>query len=163
MFITILFAGLTSAVAVFEPMVNSTMHKFGWSRKKTVTVLSIIGCFFSLFFTTAIGSYLVGVVDGFANKFGILFLLAVQCIIFGWFFDIDSLIPVLNENSRFKVGKVWKCIIKYVLPIFIIFVWAIGIYELFLSAKTFEIIVYCIIIIIVLVVSAVFTKKESKD
>ena len=124
LFLSILFAGLSSAVAIFEPMINSTLHKFGWSRKKTVTVLSIIGCAFSLLFTSAIGGYLVEVVDGFVNKFGILLLLAVQCIIFGWFYDIDSLIPTLNENSRFKVGKIWKTIIKYVLPMFIIFVWA---------------------------------------
>lgn len=162
LFITILFAGLTSAVAVFEPMVNSTLHKFGWTRKKTVTILSIIGCVFSLLFTTAIGSYLVGVVDGFVNKFGILFLLAVQCIIFGWLFDIDSLIPILNENSRLKVGKTWKTIIKYILPIFLILIWAIGIYEMFLSAKTFEIMVYFVITIIVFTVSGIFTKIESK-
>lgn len=163
LFLSILFAGLSSAVGIFEPMINSTLHKFGWSRKKTVTVLSIIGCAFSLLFTSAIGGYLVEVVDGFVNKFGILFLLAVQCIIFGWFFDIDSLIPTLNEGSKFKVGKIWKIIIKYVLPIFIIFVWAIGMYDLFLGANAFELIVYSIILITVLAVSGIFTKKESRD
>ena len=163
LFLSILFAGLSSAVAIFEPMINSTLHKFGWSRKKTVTVLSIIGCAFSLLFTSAIGGYLVEVVDGFVNKFGILLLLAVQCIIFGWFYDIDSLIPTLNENSRFKVGKIWKTIIKYVLPMFIIFVWAIGMHDLFLGANTFELIIYSIIFILVLAVSGIFTKKESKD
>ena len=111
LFLSISFAGITSAVGVFEPMVNSTLHKFNWSRQKTVTVLSIIGCAFSLLFTTGISSYLVGIVDGFVNKFAILFLIAVQCIIFTWFYDIDSLIPMLNEKSRLKVGKTWKFII----------------------------------------------------
>nr|WP_303736784.1 sodium-dependent transporter [Methanobrevibacter millerae] len=103
LFIAILFAGITSAIGIFEPMVNSTLHKFNWSRKKTVSVLSIIGCMLSLVFTTGCGSYLVEIVDSFINAFGIIILIAIQCIVFAWFYDIDSLIPVLNENNKFKV------------------------------------------------------------
>ena len=163
LFLSILFAGITSAVGVFEPMVNSTLHKFNWSRKKTVTVLSIVGCAFSLMFTTGISSYLVGVVDGFANKFGILFLLAVQCIIFTWFYDIDSIIPMLNEKSRFKVGKTWKFILKYFLPLFILFMWIIGVYNLISDVDFFEKMVYIVITIIVIAVSVIFTKKSNSD
>lgn len=161
LFLTILFAGITSAVAVFEPMVNSTLHKFNWSRRKTVTVLSIVGCSFSLLFTTGISSYLVGIVDGFVNEFCLLFLLAVQCIIFTWFYDIDSLIPVLNENSRFKVGKTWKFILKYLLPIFIFVMWIFGVSDIILHSNFFEILVCIIITIIVVVVSFIFSKKSS--
>ena len=163
LFLTILFAGITSAVAIFEPMVNSTLHKFNWSRKKTVTVLSVIGCAFSLLFTTGISSYILGVVDGLVNQFGVLFLLAVQAIIFGWFYDIDSLIPVVNENSRFKVGKAWKYIIKYVLPIFILIMWVIGVVDLASNADTFEITVYIIVTLAVIIVSAVFSKINSSS
>ena len=161
LFLSIAFAGITSAVGVFEPMVNSTLHKFNWSRKKTVTVLSIIGCACSLLFTTGISSYLVGVVDGFVNKFAVLFLIAVQCIIFTWFYDIDSLIPMLNEKSRLKVGKTWKFIIKYFLPIFIIFMWIIGVYDCLSNSNFFELMVYFIIAVIVFGVSVIFTKKSN--
>jgi NSS family neurotransmitter:Na+ symporter len=161
LFLSILFAGITSAVAVFEPMVNSTLHKFGWSRKKTVTVLSVIGCAFSLMFTTGISSYLVGVVDGFINKFGILFLLAVQCVIFTWFYDVESLIPILNKNSRFKVGKTWKFVLKYILPIFIFIMWIFGISDLILNSDLFEMTIYVVIIIIVVAVSVIFSKKSG--
>ena len=162
LFITILFAGLTSAVAIFEPMVNSTLHKFNWSRKKTVTVLSIIGCAFSLLFTTGISSYIVGVVDGFVNQFGVLFLLAVQTIIFTWFFDVDSLIPILNENSRFKVGNTWKFILKYILPVFLIVMWMFGVSYLILKSDGFEMTIYILITIIVLIVSLIFSKINSE-
>ena len=158
LFLAILFAGITSAVGIFEPMVNSTELKLKWSRKKTVTVLSIIGCALSLIFTTAVSSYLVGVVDGFVNSFGIMFLIAIQCIIFAWMYDIDSLIPVINENSRFKVGTVWKVIIKYVLPVFLMVIWLIGVYNLFLQISTFEMIVYSIILVLVLIFSGILTK-----
>lgn len=163
LFITILFAGITSAVAILEPMVNSTENKFNWSRRKTVTVLSIIGCAVSLLFTTGIGSYLVGVVDSFVNEFGILLLIAIQCIIFAWIYDIDSIIPIMNENSKFKVGKKWKFIIKYILPIFLIAIWLIGIIKLFSQINSFEVIVDIIIMIVVLSFSIILTNIKSEE
>ena len=161
LFLAILFAGITSAVAIFEPMVNSIEDKLNWSRKKTVTLLSVVGCIFSLLFTTGISSYLVGVVDGFVNEFGILLLIAIQCIIFTWIYDVDSLIPVINENSRFKVGALWKNIIKYVLPCFLMGMWLIGVYNLFSQVDSFEAIVYVVIMVLVLVFSGILTKINS--
>ena len=89
------------------------------SRKKLVTILSIIGCLCSLIFTCGISSYLIEIVDGFINKFAILLLIAIQSIIFGWYYGAEKVIPVLNEKSRIKVGSVWTAIIKYILPIFL--------------------------------------------
>ena len=163
LFIALLFAGISSAVAIFEPMVNSIENKFDFSRRKTVTVLSIIGCALSLIFTTGISSYLVGVVDGFVNEFGVLLLIAIQCIIFTWIYDVDSLMPILNENSRFKVGKTWKFIIKYVLPLVLIVMWLIGISNLFANANSFEITVDIIIMVVVLLFSVIFTKIKPKE
>ncbi|MBQ2832479.1 sodium-dependent transporter [Methanobrevibacter sp.] len=162
LFIAILFAGISSAVAIFEPMVSSIENKLDWTRKKTVTVLSVIGCLLSLIFTTGISSYLVGVVDVFVNEFGVLLLIAIQCIIFTWIYDVDSLIPILNENSRFKVGKTWKFIIKYVLPFVLIIMWLIGIIHLFEDADSFEITVDIIIMAVVLVFGVIFTKIKPK-
>ena len=34
LFIAILFAGITSAVAFFEPMINSTSVKMNWTRRR---------------------------------------------------------------------------------------------------------------------------------
>lgn len=158
LFLAILFAGITSALGFFEPMLNSTSNKLGWSRKKTATVLSIIGCLFSLILTTGISSYLVEIIDSFVNQFGILLLIGIQCIIFAWFYGVDKFLPALNQFSTFKVGKLWKFIIKYLLPIVLIIIWAVGIVQLFSTAKQFEIIVDLIIIVSVLVVAFIFTK-----
>ena len=158
LFLAILFAGITSALGFFEPMLNSTVDKLGWSRKKAATILGIIGCAFSLILTTGISSYLVGIIDSFVNEFGILLLIGVQCIIFAWFYGVDKFLPALNECSTFKVGKTWMFIIKYLLPIVLIVMWTIGIVTLFSSAKEFEIIIDLIIIIAVLCAGFVLTK-----
>ena len=164
LFLAILFAGITSALGFLEPMLSSTSAKLGWSRKKTATVLSIIGCAFSIILTTGISSYLVGIVDSFVNEFGILLLIGIQCIIFAWFYGVDKFIPALNETSTFKVGKTWTFVIKYLLPLVLVVMWVIGIVQLFSTAKQFEIMVDLVIIIGVMVFAFILTKiKPAGD
>lgn len=158
LFLSILFAGFTSSFALFEPLLSSIISKFNLSRKKGVTILACVACIFSLLFATSIGSYLLELVDLFVNEFAILILIGVQSIIFGWFYGLDKVIPVLNEYSTFKVGKKWKFAIKYVLPIIIIVIWIYGIINLFSDATLFELIVDLIITFVVLGLSVFFTK-----
>ena len=160
-FLAVLFAGISSAFAFFEPIIASISSKSNMNRKKLVTILSIIGCLCSLIFTCGISSYLVGIVDGFVNKFGILLLIAIQCVIFGWYYGAEKVIPVLNEKSRVKVGFIWTTIIKYVLPILLVIIWLIGIIDLFMNATRFELMVDMTLIILVLVFSAIFYRKKS--
>ena len=161
LFLAILFAGVTSAFGLFEPMISSTQDKFGWSRSKTTTVLCIVGCVISLALTTGISSYLVGIIDSFVNKFGVLLLIPIQAIIFGWIYGIENVLPVLNENSTFKVGRIWIAVIKYIAPLVLFILWFIGIFDLFKDASTFELAIDSIIMFSVLVISYIFTKKKS--
>ena len=113
--------------------------------------------------TTGISSYLVGIIDSFVNQFGILLLIGVQCVIFAWFYKLDDLVPVLNENGHLKVGKVWKFIIRYLLPIVLFAMWIYGMYDLFMSAATFELIVDVIIMVGVLVFSIILTRLSPRE
>ena len=163
LFLAILFAGITSALGFLEPMLNSFAVKFNMSRKRAATILSIVGGMFSLLLTTGISSYLVRIIDSFVNEFGILLLIAIQCIIFAWIYGLDYFIPVLNEQGHVKIGKLWVLVIKYILPIFLFFIWIMGIINLFGNAKFFELIVDIIIIAAVLVVSIVFTRVSQSN
>ena len=137
--------------------------KFGWSRRKGVTVLTAIACFFSLFFSTGISSYLVEIVDTFVNEFGILILIAIQAIIFTWYYDTDEVIPVLNGTSTFNVGKRWKFVLKYVLPIMLIVMWIVGVAQLVFELDMFKLGIYLAITIIVIVLSVFFVKVNPKN
>ena len=163
LFIAILFAGITSAIAIMEPMVNSIMHKFDWTRKKAVTVLVCIGCCMSMIFTTGAGSYLVGVIDTFLNNFALIPLIAVQCIVFTRYIDMDSLMSILNKNSRFKVDTPWVYIIKYILPVCLLFMWIMGVNDLIWEMGTFKLVVYAVLTIAILVISRFLSKTESKN
>ncbi len=160
LFLAILFAGITSALGFLEPMLSTTSDKLGWSRKKTATVLSIVGCVISLILTSGISSYLVGIIDTFVNEYGILVLIAIQCIIFAWFYGLDKFLPALNGLSIINVGRTWKLVIKYVLPCFLILMWANGLVKMLKTAQPFEIIVDIIILVAVMVSAIVLTKVK---
>lgn len=157
-FLAILFAGITSGVGYFEPLANSLADKFAISRKKATTILCVIGFLISLCFTSGIGSYLVSIVDGFVNEFGILLIIAIQCVIFAWMYGIEHLVDILNKNSYFKVGRVWIAIIKYILPVVLIIIWIWGISSMLMSLKPLEGIVGIILIIGVLAGAILLTK-----
>lgn len=101
--LSVLFAGFTSSLALFEPLLLSVCDKLNWSRRKGVTVLAVIACCGSLLFSTGISSYLVEIVDTFVNEFGILILIALQAIVFTRYLDIDGLRDILNKNSALKL------------------------------------------------------------
>jgi NSS family neurotransmitter:Na+ symporter len=163
LFLSILFAGFTSSFALFEPLLSSLCDKFGWSRKKGVTILTIVACIGTVIFSTGISSHLVEIVDEFVNNFGILILIGIQAILFGWFYGVEKVMPVLNEYSTFKVGKTWVFTIKYLLPILLIIIWVFGLVELFPGASLLEIAVDVIITIIVVGLSVLFTKLNPKN
>nr|WP_295618831.1 hypothetical protein [uncultured Methanobrevibacter sp.] len=132
-------------------------------KKKNHNCIMHSGCLISLVLTTGIRSYLVGIIDSFVNKFGVLFLIPIQAIIFGWIYGLDDIIPILNENSSIKVGKLWVVIIKYIAPVILFVLWFIGIIGLFKDASMFELAIDMIVMVSVLVVSYIFTNKKSSN
>lgn len=160
-FISILFAGITSAFGILEPLSRSLCEEFNWSRNKSITTLVIIGCAISMCFVTGMGSYLVGIVDGFINQFGILLMIVVQCLIFGWAYNVDRVIAIINKHSSFKIGRTWKAIIKYILPVGISILWISGLFDIISGADLVVTSIYAIISIIVIVFASILTKHNK--
>ena len=90
---------------------------------------------------------LIKAVDGCLNNFALVFLVILECIIFAYIVGADELMDRLNRVTLFKVGNWWKVLVKYVIPIFLAFIWVVGVYELLLSLDFISMIVYCIVII----------------
>ncbi|WP_296789411.1 sodium-dependent transporter [uncultured Methanobrevibacter sp.] len=160
-FLCILFAGITSVIALLEGVCYSISEKFLIERKKTATVVCIVGFLISCIFATGIGSTLLGVFDGFLNNFALLFAVLLECIIFGWIYKFDDLIETLNNNSSIKVGKTWKTVIKYILPICILGLWIQGIYSTAKTADGLSTTVMIILTIVLIVVPIIFTKLPA--
>ena len=162
-FLCILFAGITSAIALLEGVCYSISEKFLIERKKTATVVCIVGFLISTIFATGAGSMILGVFDTFLNNFALLFAVLLECIIFGWVYKFDDLIETLNENSRIKVGRTWKAVIKYILPICIVGLWIQGIYSTVSTADTTSIMIMVILTVVLITVPFIFAKLKPRN
>ena len=151
-FICILFAGITSLIALLEGVCYSISEKFLIERKKTATAVCIVGFLISIIFTTGVGSTILGVFDAYLNNFALLFAILLECIIFGWIYKFDDLIETLNNNSTIKVGKTWKTVIKYILPICIAGLWIQGVMSTISTIDTLSATIMLILTIVLIVV-----------
>lgn len=161
-FLCVFFAGITSALAFLEPMSNALTKKFGFPRIRSVTLLCIIGAILSLVYTTTSGNYILTLADGFINQFGILLAVILQAVIFGWFYGVDQLVPILNKHSKVHVGKKWIITIKYILPILISFMWIMGMIDLLATETMTDIMIQLVIGLIFIVVPIVLSALPSK-
>ena len=160
-FLCILFAGITSVIALLEGVCYSISEKFLIERKKTATVVCIIGFLISCIFATGAGSTILGIFDVYLNNFALLFAILLECIIFGWVYKFDDLIETLNNNSSIKVGKTWKAVIKYILPICIFGLWAQGVYSTIFTADGLSRTVMLILTILLIVIPFIFAKLPA--
>ena len=162
-FICILFAGITSLIALLEGVCYSISEKFLIERKKTATAVCIVGFLISIIFTTGVGSTILGVFDAYLNNFALLFAILLECIIFGWIYKFDDLIETLNNNSRIKVGKTWKTVIKYILPICIAGLWIQGVMSTISTIDTLSATIMLILTIVLIVVPIIFAKLPARN
>ena len=74
-FLCILFAGITSVIALLEGVCYSISEKFLIEREKTATIVCIVGFLISIIFATGAGSTILGVFDTYLNNFALLFVI----------------------------------------------------------------------------------------
>ncbi|MDO5850777.1 MAG: sodium-dependent transporter [Methanobacteriaceae archaeon] len=159
----ILFAGITSAIALVEPISLNLTEKFNIPRNKAAGLVCGLGLIVSLLFTTQAGLFILTAFDLFLNNFALLLTIVIECIIFGWVYNFDNLIETMNEFSTIKVGKTWKFVIRYALPICILVFWISGINTLIFDAKPVSQIIMVILAIVIVGGSIILSILPAKN
>ena len=118
-FLSLTVAGVSSAVSIVEAFVSGAEDKFGINRKMLATVLCLLGFAGSLLFTTNGGLFWLDIVDHFINNYGLVVAGLLECIVVGWFFNLDIIRKHLNKVSRVQLGTWWNWTIKLFLPLFL--------------------------------------------
>lgn len=138
-FLTLFILGLDSAFSLTEAALSSIIDKTGWSRVKVLAVMSVMGCVIGLLYVTEGGLNWFDMIDSFINdgEFGITFVVLVECIALGWFYDLRKLQSHANMRSDWKVGDWWIVMIKVVVPLILISLIVWGLYDSFTSEKGF--------------------------
>ena len=116
------FAGITSSLAMGTPWMSFLMDEFNWKRESAAwsfgIILFVLGMPTVLFFN-------YGVFDEYDYWSGTVSLVVfamVEAILFAWVFGMDKGMHEINSGSDIQVPKIYRFIIKYITPTFILLV-----------------------------------------
>ena len=116
------FAGITSSLAMGQPIMAFLQDSFGFNRKKSTTVFGIVLFLFALpsVFLYSKGAF--NEFDFWAGTFGLVTFALIEVILFAWVFGIDNAWNEINKGADLKVPHFFKYVIKYVTPVFLLIV-----------------------------------------
>lgn len=143
-FVFMSFASLSTIFAVFEGIVASTMDLTGWSRKRTCLMNGIM--MFVLSLPCALGFNLLSGIRPFGGDSSIMDLedflvsniilpIGALCFIlfcvskkgWGW----DKFVGEANTGKGLKVKRFMRPYMTYVLPVIVLIVFVVGLYNFF--------------------------------
>ena len=116
-FLTLVIAGLSSAVSLLEALICSLTDKFDWRRGRVATVLCLIGFLTSLIFTTNAGLYILDIVDHFVTNYALVLGGLLECLFVGWVLKAHVAREHVNSLGLRRLVKAWEILIKYITPL----------------------------------------------
>lgn len=128
-FFCLVIAGISSSISIIEAFTSAVVDKFGINRKVFITVISVIGFFGSVVFTTQAGLFWLDIVDHFLTHYGLVVVGIFECILVGWLFKTDILRKHVNKISSIKLGIWWNFLIKYFVPLVLSVILIIDLYD----------------------------------
>ncbi len=119
-FLSLVIAGLSSTISLIEAFIASYTDKFGGSRKKIITTITVVGFLGGMVFTTKSGVNWLDAVDSFLTSMGLVGIALLEVILISWIFGSDKIIEHAYETSDLnlssKIKKLWSVLVKFVVP-----------------------------------------------
>ena len=118
-FFLLFFAGITSVVAMAQPLISFIEERFEISHNKATTyvgIFTLIALHFVFFFF----QYgFLDEMDYWAGTFILVVIAFIEVVIFAWIFGMDKGWEEFNTGADIKIPIIFKYITKYVTPIFL--------------------------------------------
>ncbi len=114
----LLFAGLTSAVSIFEVAIAAVREKFDLARTVAVNRVCGLAALIGLLYTTRGGLYYLDTVDHYINSYGLLLSGFFEVILVAWVVrQVGALQEHVNESSYVRVGRWWVLALSVLTPV----------------------------------------------
>lgn len=130
---SLVVAGITSMASILEVPISAFQDKFGWSRKKSVTIIGLSSAIISiLLFSTNSAIVFIDIIDHFANNIGIVAGALLSIVLISWFNRplLEEIKQHINKISSIKLGKGWDFMLTVVTPLSLLIALALKIYSL---------------------------------
>ncbi len=116
------FAGITSSLAMGTPWMGFMRDEFQWGREKAAWSFGLITLILGL---PTVFLYNYGVFDEYdywAGTVSLVIFAVAESVLFAWVFGMDKGWKEITDGADMKVPEIYKFIIKWVTPVFLLFV-----------------------------------------
>jgi SNF family Na+-dependent transporter len=124
-FFLLFLAAVTSSLSMLQPGIAFLEEALKLNRKQSVALLGLItavGCGFVVYFSEGVKA--LDTMDFWVGTFLIFVLSTIQIIAFGWILGIDKGFELAHQGSAIRIPSVFKFIMKYVSPLFLLVIFA---------------------------------------
>lgn len=115
-FLTLVLAGLSSAISLVEAFTSAIIDKFHYRREVVVSAICAFGFLGSMVFATKGGVYWIDIVDHFVTHYGLVVVGILECVLVGWIFKAGRLREHINHAGRITMGRFWDVSIRFITP-----------------------------------------------
>lgn len=124
-FLLLFFAGITSSVAMGQPVIAFLEDEFGMSRKKAVGLLALVVLVSVQFVVFFLKYGFLDEMDYWAGTFGLVVFALIESVLFMWVFGADKAWKEINEGGDIKIPFFFYYIMKYITPLVlaVIMIW----------------------------------------
>lgn len=124
------FAGITSSLAMGTPVMGFLQDNFGWRRTTSALLFGFLVLLLGI--PCVMSQDAFNEFDYWAGTIALVVFAMVEIILFAWVFGMTKGWEEITRGADIKVPKIFKFIIKFVSPVFLIIVFvgaAPGIWE----------------------------------
>ena len=128
-FFLLFLAGITSSVSLAQPAIAFLEDEFDINRKKAVTIFAVITfilCQAAIFF---LGKGVVDELDFWGGTFFLVLFATIETILFAWVFGMENAWKEIHHGADMLVPRVYKFIIKYITPLFLLAILGFWFYQ----------------------------------
>jgi SNF family Na+-dependent transporter len=124
-FLILFLAAITSSLSMLQPTKAFLEESLGVGRVVSTSIVTgwgLLGNFFVLWHSRKLIA--LDTIDFWVGTFFILVVAGVQIVAFGWIFGVDKGIAEAHQGANLKIPGIYRNIIKYVSPTFLLVVLA---------------------------------------
>jgi NSS family neurotransmitter:Na+ symporter len=121
-FFLLFIAGITSSVAMTSPAVAFLEDEFKWKREKAVNTVFAVMVACAVMVVAFFKFGFLDELDFWAGTFGLVVFATIEIIIFSWIFGVKKGWEEMHIGADLKVPKIFKFILKYVTPVYMLVV-----------------------------------------
>jgi SNF family Na+-dependent transporter len=128
-FLLLFLAGITSSISLAQPVIAFFQNVFGWRRGKAVVVFGLVSFLLSQPAIWWLGHGAMDELDFWGGTFTLVVFGTVEILLFGWVFGMERGWREIHHGSEITLHPIFKIIIRYVTPAYLLFVLSFWVYD----------------------------------